>query len=93
MPHRSSDTAGNQSTEFPEAHKTRLRSLIPEYEVFIGEKNPDLKSRCNDLTKWRKDTAKKLMKEDMFMNLIRTSQVEAADWEEVRELFISIMCN
>jgi len=81
---RSSDATGNQSTEFPEAHKTRLKTLIPEYEAFIGEKNPDLKSRCNDLTKWRKDTAKKLMKEDIFKDLVSRTQVEAADWEEVR---------
>jgi hypothetical protein len=83
MPSRSPDAAGNQSTEFPEAQKTRLKYLIPEYEAFIEEKNPDLRSRCSDLTKWRKDTAKKLMKEDMFKNLVETTQVEAVDWEEV----------
>ena len=66
--------------------------LLPEYEVFIMEKNPDLKSRCNDLTKWRKDTAKKLMKEDMFKELIATTQVEAADWEEVHLYLHLYLC-
>ena len=84
MPSHSSDATSNKSTEFQEAYKTRLKSLIVEYEAFIVEKNPDLKSRCNDLTKWRKDPAKKLMKEDTFKDLVRTSQIEAAEWEEVR---------
>jgi len=86
MPNHSSDVtaSGNKSTEFPEAHKTRLKSLISEYEAFIGIKNPNLKSRCSDLTTWWKDTAKKLMKEDIFKDLVMTTQVEAADWEEVR---------
>ncbi|KAF8810570.1 hypothetical protein BYT27DRAFT_7091508, partial [Phlegmacium glaucopus] len=89
MPNRSSDATGsNQSTKFPEVHKTRLKSLIPEYEGFIEEKNPDLKSRCNDLTKWRKDTARRLMKEEIFKDLIGTTQAEAADWEEaIRRFF------
>jgi len=76
----------NQSREFPDVAKNRLKSLIPEYEAFIGEKNPDLKGRCSDLMKWRRDTAKDLMQEEIFKNLVRTSQVEAADWEEVCSL-------
>lgn len=79
-------TKANQSREFPEVNKNRLKSLIPEYEAFIVEKNPDLKGRCSDLMKWRRDTAKDLMKEEIFKNLVGTSQVEAADWEEVCSL-------
>ena len=80
-------TQPTKSTEFPEVNKNRLKSLIPAYEAFIGEKNPDLKGRCSDLIKWRRDTAKELMKEEMFTNLVETSQVEAADWEEVCSFF------
>jgi hypothetical protein len=72
-----------KSTKFLEVNKNCLKSLIPKYEAFIGEKNPDLKGRCSNLIKWQRDTAKELMKEEMFKKLIRTSQVEAADWEEV----------
>jgi hypothetical protein len=93
MPNHSSDP--KPSTEFPEAQKVHLKSFIPEYEAFIEKKNPEHRGRCSDLTKWRKDIAKKLMKEKMFEDLIGTTEAEAADWEEVRysltHIFIS-MC-
>ena len=72
-----------QSTEFPEKQRARLKSFIPDYETYIKEKNPKHQSRCSDLTKWRKDIAKRLMKEKMFIDLIGTTEAEAADWEEV----------
>lgn len=75
--------SSEKDTEFPEDQKARLKELIPAYEAFILANNPDHKSRCDALTKWRTETAQTLIQEDLFQRLISDSGLEMKDWEKV----------
>ena len=75
--------SSEKDTEFPEDQKARLKELIPAYEAFILANNPDHKSHCDALTKWRTETAQTLIQEDLFQRLISDSGLEMKDWEKV----------
>jgi len=77
------------STEFPAAQKARLLELLPEYETYISEKNPDHHPRCKALLDWRKDKAKALMEEPLFQDLVEDRNAEVAAWELVCTLLFS----
>jgi len=72
-----------QSTEFPDAQKAQLKELLPEYEAFILEKNPDHIRRSPALMKWRKDKTKSLLDEPLFQDLLKTGSLEHKDWQNV----------
>lgn len=72
-----------QSTEFPDAQKARLKELLPEYEAFILENNPDHIRRSPALMKWRKDKTKSLLDEPLFQDLLKTGSLEYKDWQNV----------
>ena len=71
-----------ESTEFPDPQKARLKELLPDYEAFILEKNPDHKHRAPALIKWRKETTKSLLDEPIFQDLLKTSSLEYRDWQK-----------
>ena len=73
-----------KDTELPEDQKAQLKELIPAYEAFILANNPDHKSHCDAVTKWRTETAQMLIQEDLFQRLISDSRLEMKDWEKVR---------
>jgi hypothetical protein len=75
--------SSEKDTEFPEDQKAWLKELIPAYEAFILTNNPDHKSCCDALTKWRTETAQTLIQEDLFQRLISDSGLEMKDWEKV----------
>jgi hypothetical protein len=70
-----------QSTEFPDAQKARLKELLPEYESFILDNDLDHKRRAPALIKWRKDKTKSLLDEPIFQDLLKTSPLEYKDWQ------------
>jgi len=78
------------STQFPDAQLARIKEFIPEYLKVITQDNPKLESRSMALSKWRDETAKKLMKEELFQGLLTSSGLEYKKWADVsRTSFIS----
>lgn len=70
-------------TEFSAAQKVCLLKLLPEYEKYISEKNPDHHPHCKELSGWQKEKAKEIMKEPLFQKLVQEENVEMAAWEMV----------
>jgi len=83
--------SGMDSTKFPALQKARLQELIPEYEKFIMEKNPDHVPHLKQLSDWWKTKAKAVMQEQLFQDLVNEGDVEAVAWERVRDLASAIL--